>query len=283
MKNESAESRRKLPMAAGSAEIYDFLYVDRARISALYAQLFPQGVLSTVKTTALQSFSDEGEIGSDVKIIKAEAKSTESGSEGIEHFFDASWSVPLEVLTGLKGRSLVRESLAGSGLGSIILTDCHLRLIDFASMDKVWEPAMKMSVASSEATGQIPADAVLTIAETLRAMPHAIHAHFLTSEALLWSSLQPANLTIPTADLTLKYGGGVSGLWSLLYLLDAWSDKGEAPDVSSVWSAGPLIDGVLTAMHGLRGIMGRPAGWIGITPLMLYRDIAGWLPSVKEV
>jgi hypothetical protein len=27
------------------AEIYDFLYVDRARVPALYAQLFPQGVL----------------------------------------------------------------------------------------------------------------------------------------------------------------------------------------------------------------------------------------------
>jgi hypothetical protein len=67
---------------------------------------------------------------------------------------------------------------------------------------------------------------------------HLFDAHFLTNDAILWSSLQPASLTIPTSDLTLKYGSEVSGRWNLLYLLDAWADKGEPPDVASVWSAG---------------------------------------------
>ena len=52
MKSESGESLRQLQTEPGSAEVYDFLYVDRARISALYAQLFPQGVLTSVRTTA---------------------------------------------------------------------------------------------------------------------------------------------------------------------------------------------------------------------------------------
>jgi hypothetical protein len=110
MKSESAESPKKLPTVAGSAGIYDFLYVDRARISALYAQLFPDGVLSTVKKTAQTSFSDESDFGGDIKVIKAEAKSIEAGSEAIEHLFDATWSVPLEVLTRLKTLALVRGS-----------------------------------------------------------------------------------------------------------------------------------------------------------------------------
>src|SRR5580693_9433675 len=72
MKRENAESPKISPAGPESAEIYDFLYVDRARVSALYAQLFPQGTLTSVKTTALQSFSDDSNIGSDIKIIKAE-------------------------------------------------------------------------------------------------------------------------------------------------------------------------------------------------------------------
>ncbi len=282
MKSESGESPKQLPTAAESAGIYDFLYVDRARISALYAQLFPQGILTTVKTTAQQNFSDESDIGSDIKVLKAESKSTEGGSEGIEHMFDASWSIPLEVLARLQHLSLVHESLkdADAGLGSIVLTNCYLRLIDFASMDKVWEAAMRMFLASQSAQ-QMPPEAVPSVVEALRAMPQVVHAHFLTGDAILWSSLQPASLTIPTSDLTLKYGGVVSGKWNLLYILDAWGDKGEPPDVS-VWSAGAMMDGVLTAMHGLRELMGRPAGWIGITPLMIYRDIAGWKPTVKK-
>jgi hypothetical protein len=35
MKSESGESPKQLPTGTDSAEIYDFLYVDRARISAL--------------------------------------------------------------------------------------------------------------------------------------------------------------------------------------------------------------------------------------------------------
>src|SRR3984885_5479536 len=75
MKRASAGSRKHLPTAAGSAEIYDFPYVDRARISSLYAQLFPQGVLTNTKTTAQKNFSDESDVGSDIKIFKAGTKS----------------------------------------------------------------------------------------------------------------------------------------------------------------------------------------------------------------
>jgi len=113
MKSENAESPKKLLTGPELAEINDFLYVDRARISALYAQLFPQGILTSVKTTAEQSFSDDTNVGTDVKIFKAEAKSADSGSKGIEHMFDASWSIPLEVLARLESLSLIRDSLRG--------------------------------------------------------------------------------------------------------------------------------------------------------------------------
>ena len=89
---------------------------------------------------------------------------------------------------------------------------------------------------------------LLAILEALKAAPRAIHAHFVTQHAFLWSSLQASNLAIPVTDLTLKYGGAVSGSWKLLYILDAWPDTGEPPDVSG-WSGGPMIDGVLNAMH----------------------------------
>jgi hypothetical protein len=283
MKSVSGESPKKLqtgPESAETSEIYDFLYVDRVRISTLYAQLFPQGILTSVKTTAQESFSDDSNFGTDVKILKAETKSTEGGSKGIEHVFDASWSIPLEVLARLKSLSLVRESVRDAGLGSIVLTACHLRIIDFASMDNLWEPGLRIFVAAGQqGTQQIIPEVVPTIVDALKAMPRAIHAHFLTADAFLWSSLQPASLTIPITDLTLKYGGTVSGYWQVLYLLDAWADQGVPPDVSG-WSGGGMIDGVLSAMYGLRTMMGRPSSWLGITPLMIFRSTSGWFPPV---
>lgn len=183
---------------------------------------------------------------------------------------------PWRFWRGSRVFSLVKESIRDAGLGSIILEDCFIRVIDFSSMEDLFEPAMRAFVASGQAeTPAIPAEQLAIIAEVLRAMPRAIHAHFLTNSGFLWSSLQSSGLTIPVTDLTLKYGGTVSGQWRLLYLVDAWADSGNPPDVT-LWSAGPFIDGIHTAMHGLRILMGRPQTWMGITPLMIFRDTAGW-------
>lgn len=280
MKSESGESPNPSSTVPGSAEIYDFLYVDKARISVLYAQLFPQGILTSVKTTQQQGFSNDSNVGSDIKVFKAEAKSSESGSEGIEHVFDASWSIPLEVLSMLKSRSLVNYSIrdASANLGSIILMDnCHLRIIDFASMDGLWEPSAKLFLATQ------PEDAPPLLNEMLgilKAMPQVIHAHFVTSEAFLWSSLQINGLTIPTTDLTLKYGGAVPGAWNVLYVIDAWADGGEPPDLTN-WSASDLTNAVLNAMHLLKSTLGRPSSWIGVTPLMIFRRISALAPTVS--
>ena len=138
---------------------------------------------------------------------------------------------------------------------------------------------MKIALASGQKPDQaVTPDVIPLIAEVMKAMPHSIHAHFLTNDGFLWSQLQPASLTIPTSDLTLKYGGTVSGSWKLLYILDTWADTGDPPDTAG-WSGGQLIDAVLTLMHGLKTVMGRPSSWIGITPLMIFRSISGWLPK----
>ncbi|HXM44357.1 MAG TPA: hypothetical protein VN924_24180 [Bryobacteraceae bacterium] len=282
MKRGSEESQTPLLMEPDSANVYDFFYVDRARISTLYAQLFPQGTLTSVKTTSQQSFSDEKGAGTDVKILKADVKSAESGSEGIEHLFDASWSIPLEVLARLKDLSMVRNAVRGSGLGSIILTDCYLRVIDFTSVQALWEPAMKLAVDTGQAVQWgLTHENVPPIGDMLKAMSSTIHAHFLTNDAAAWSSLRPENLTISVSDLTLKYGGTISGLWKVLYILDAWPDGGEPPNIA-IWSGGQLIDAILTAMHGLRTIMGRPPNWVGITPLMIFRSAEGWHPPTTS-
>jgi hypothetical protein len=268
MKSKDDESPTQSPTVPESAEdaVHDFLYVDRVRVSALYAQLFPQGTLTSVRTTSEQAFADDKNVGSDVKILKLEAKSSTSGHEGIEHVFDASWSVPLEVLSGLKDRSLIRRSLKDPHLGSIVLLDAHLRIIDYATMKDLWEPAFRAFA------GEAQAKAMKDLISFVKSVPHTMHAHFLTSEAFLWASLEPENLTVPSADIVLKHGGLVSGLWKVLSVLDAFPIYGPAPELRS-WSAGQATDGVLAAINILRTQIGRPQDWFGVTPLMIYRDI----------
>ena len=276
MKSDNAESQKQLPVEPESAEIFDFLYVDRSRISALYAQLFPQGILTNVKTTSQQSFSDTSNIGSDIKVLKAESISANAGMEGIEHSFDTSWSIPVEVLARLQELSLIQSSLENAALGSIILAPaCYLRIIDYGSMKDLWEP---IGHILSEIQPNI--QNFQAMMAMVRGLPHAIHAHFLTNFGYLWSSLQPSNLNIPVNDLILKHGGTIAGAWKLLFVLDAYPDIASPPDFES-WSAGEMTNGILGAMHGIWTAMGRPSGWLGITPLMIYRNMTGGIIPEK--
>lgn len=273
MKNVEGESPRLLPAAPGLAEndVYDFLYVDRSRISALYAQLFPQGTLTSVKTTSQQGFTDDHNVGSDLKIIKAEVKSADSGSEGIEHVFDASWAVPLEVLKELNNRSIIRFSLKGTdrvvNMGAVVLLTGYLRMIDYATMKDLWEPALKILGGEN----QPGVDMVVAL---IKGLPHTLHAHFLTNDGYLWSSLSPDNLLVPTADIILKYGSRViSGQWNMLCVVDAYPTFAQE-EVVDDWSAGDATKGILQVMEAFRMHIGRPLAWFGVTPLMIYRSVS---------
>ena len=273
MKSKGAESPIPLPMAQDSADdaVYDFLYV-RIRISTLYAQLYPQGTLTSVKTTAQTGFSEDHNVGSDLKILKADIKSGDTGSEGIEHTFDAAWSIPLEVLEGLRQRSIVNRTIKSSYLGSILLLDVFMRIIDYATIRDLWEPSIKMLPDD-----QRPVNVDNAVA-LIKGLPQTIHAHFLTDGGFLWSSLDASDLMVPTNDIVLKHGGSISGEWKLLCLLDAFPADFSVPDFEH-WTAGPATDGVLTAMHAVRMQIGRPAQWFGVTPLLIYRHIGPYRPQ----
>jgi hypothetical protein len=275
MKNNNAELLRKLHPEPGSADvsIVDFLYVDRARVSTLYAQLFSEGILTNVTTTSQTTSTSDKNLGTDIKVVKADLKRSTAGLEGIEHTFDAYWSVPLDVLDELKGRALVLPSLQGAVLGSLVLCEGMLRVIDYPSMQEIWEPTMQLGLAShAEPTPNFGA-ALPHILAILKKLPNALHAHILTTEAYLWSTLRATNLTISPEDITLKYGGEViSGSWQFLFVLDAYPDLPSRPGPPG-WSAGETSDGVRTMMAGIKQQIGRPATWYGVTPLMIYRSI----------
>lgn len=256
---------KPLPVALGLAEnaICDCLYVDRGRISSLYAQLFLQGTLTSVKTTAQDSFADDKNLGSDIKVFKVEAKSTNSGSEGIERVFDPTWAVPFEVLARLNERSLIRSSLADPQLGIVVLIEAYIRIIDYATMKDLWEPAFNMFGGEN----------VQGIVGLMKSIPHAMHAHFLTTDGYLWAALEAQYLTVPASDIVLKYGGSLSGQWKVLFVLDSYPETGLSTASADSWAAGQATDGVFNAIRAIRELIGRPFGWFGVTPLMIFREI----------
>lgn len=84
------------------ASLFDFLYVDRSRLSAFAAQLFNQGVLQSTKTID----STTGKAGGSLdvgapKVLGINFSGLSESASAIEHQFDASWSLPLNVMDRL--------------------------------------------------------------------------------------------------------------------------------------------------------------------------------------
>src|SRR5207248_3475172 len=156
--------------------------------------------------------SSDKSVGGNLQLLKGDLKSTHAATEGIERMFDASWAIPTEVLWGMMDKGLVKYGFDDTvHLGSIILLPGYIRLIDYAGLKDIWEPAMNVFVHGENA------DAIRAGLALVGNLPHTVHAHFLTRSGTMWASLSPEHLLLPPADITLKYGGHVLGAWRMLF------------------------------------------------------------------
>lgn len=113
----------------------------------------------------------------------------------------------------------------------------------------------------------------------MKEFPNLFHMTFFSKEGFrLWAAVRPENLTISGADLTMKHGAVMDGLWTVIGIVDA--GIGVQPKPMPLSDA---LDGVVTAMATLREHIGRPANHFGITPIAIYAPIRGIAETEAEV
>ena len=116
-------------------------------------------------------------------------------------------------------------------------------------------------------------------------LPHTIQARLRDdSGAAVWCSLREDGLVVSASDLTLKHGVTVSGRWNMLGVLDAMPEIDAAGEVTPSgieaaqdlisFGASPFGDLMLHLTPAIRGLLGRPANAYGMTPLLIFREIA---------
>lgn len=118
--------------------------------------------------------------------------------------------------------------------------------------------------------------------DLLKVTPHAIVAS-INDGADVWCNLSEESLVGKSSDILLKHGPTVAGKWAVLGILDALPDVPEmigdinmtqinmATTVAGLGSLGAMV---LTFAPMLRGILGRPNESYGITPLLIFRQVA---------
>lgn len=302
--NDSAQQLE----APARGSVFDYLYHDARRVGSFLAQFETYGVPSQVKATEGSGRSETTRTtgGADLGVpgvIKAQtavdATVSEDERDTAERTYDPLWSNARALLDYLTEHNMMQRDLWSAGIGQFVLVKGSLIVLDVAMLKEAWgKPSVKSFVTKGaavstpakpkgkgKAQGNSDQDHVKLFMEMLSIFPHSIQAHLMGDDFSAWGTLSPASLAGMSSDLVLKHGSFVPGVWHVLGILDATPDPrpGEDPqdftlshlDTVVAELAGTLI-GTLTAQLApmARQILGRPRGSFGITPLLVFRDVA---------
>jgi hypothetical protein len=286
--------------------LYDYVYLDRIRIAAYAAQLDDNGVLSQLKrqTSAGDETKIEGKV--DLQVAGVKQGDSAKSSSAIEHLYDASWSVPLDVLALLDKNGLVNDGLDGTKVGQLVIIRGDLELVDIRLLRDLWAPIFELwshneseavkalqkqvnsivsapntrvqkkqlTAAAAEARATVDSTSVQMgrVLKILEKLPHALHASLRdpVSGEKIWMSLDPTNLTTNVDDFALKHGASIPGDWSVVGILDAFPD----PDRSTPEVSGAAIHDIMRFVTDfMQNLLGRPAAAYGLTPIAIYRTV----------
>lgn len=259
--------------------LFDFLYLDRARLASYLAQMFDDGAhLGSKKTAASGNQFSNNASGNVLGLVKAGLGSTETTNETIERQFDASWSAPLSLLRELHEQGYIKAFSKSAALGQLILFKGNIQILDLRILQKLWQPVLAMQAALKPANTEAQRKAkktedaqAQTIAKVAENLPHIIQMRAFNDDHQLWATLTPDALTVNPSDLAFKHGPSIPGEWAILGLLDARPSSEEEMKLPS--GLGEVETGMLQMALHLKHFLGRNFTDYGITPIAIYREV----------
>jgi hypothetical protein len=268
--------------------LFDFVYLDRDKIGSYYAQLFNDGVLTSIKRSSSSQDTSVNSlgVGAPKLLIGGEMRNTEAVGEGLEQQFDTAWTIPLEVINELDRSGYIVPDLHAASLGQIVMFKGRIQIIDLRMVQELWEPILTMQAKNGQAaakTQQARKAATMELEEAkqmikvISKLPHTMQMRAFGPDAQLWSTLNPSALTINNEDLAFKHGATIPGEWMVMGILDAKPDSDE--EMSFPENIGEVEGGMLQLMVALRFLFGRKLTDYGITPIAVFRPI---LPAPKN-
>ncbi|OCZ87172.1 hypothetical protein A9G00_20750 [Achromobacter xylosoxidans] len=263
--------------------IFDFAYLDRDRLSAFSAQIFDHGVLTSLKSSNQTVDTIASDMTGGFKpIFTAAEKESLANTAALEKQFDASWTLPLNVLNRLDELGAIKRSLADANLGELVLMKGSINIMDLEMIRNLWEPIMLLEEGNSEQpkTHSQKKEAVKTKAQTkailevLKHLPHSFQLRVFNETEQAWCSLKRDCLTINGHDITLKHGPSIAGDWFCLAILDA-KPEDENSDFAIPDGSSDIEQMMWNFQLQLRILLGRRLDNFGITPITLFRRVHG--------
>jgi hypothetical protein len=287
--------------------VYDFLYIDAKRIGLLLSQFGSDGIITELVRATDATTETGGKI--DLKIVGINQK--EGEKTGLVRKFDPQWLVPLIFLR--EAQDIIIRDISKARIGQLVIAPGILTISDLSILRKLWDVRFVQDSIAAGVTADSSAAALLEIVqqppqvtnrrerrtmqrqttrspaptspavesisrllEVIKVMPHNILATLqVKNNEHVWCSLREEWLIITSADLMLNHGAVIAGDWNIVGILDARPDENDevSTEVGSNASL-PFLNILNTFAPLARQMLGRPTGSFGITPLMIFREVA---------
>ena len=256
--------------------IYDFIYVDHQRVALFLSQFDQSGRLTGLTRSVREVHQKTLSAGVD-KLVVAKRESESSATEEMQREFDPQWVLPLTLLEVLEDQQLIHRDISTAALGQFVLCSGSLSIVDLAILKSLLElPAFKkqLTVQVNQMKG-LPPNMGELLRQFLMILPYNLQATIAAPQKEIWCCLKQEGMMLPQAEVFLKHGFSLPGIWYSLGLLDARPNE-SSPIPQAAGAAVKSLVEILTGQLGpaVRQAFGRPVRSFGITPIMLFREVS---------
>ncbi|MCU4481343.1 DUF6414 family protein [Acinetobacter ursingii] len=266
--------------------IFDFFYLDNTKIKSFYAQLTGNGALASFKNfsniTDIRKF--EASVGVP-SVANGKGATDHSASLGSEHQYDATHTMPREMINKLDELGFIHRELHENQLGNLLLLEGKLSVVDVSVIKDFMKPASDILLSSLPSATKQEKEQKAILEKTfkpafefIKEIPYAFEGKLLvdTGEygendipycSEVWMTLNRKEMINDGVDINFKHGEFMSGKWYVLGVLDATpydnftyhTQKNEMKEMIS------------QTMGMLREQFGRPNLAFGMTPIAIFR------------
>jgi hypothetical protein len=293
---------------AETDSVFDFLYHDSRRIASFLSQFDSNGHLTGL--TKGETSAKGGKRGKRIGVggeapllggakVEFELSPSEVGSENLEKVYDPFWANARQFYNVLTEKCLIQRDLDRASIGQFVLVSGYLSIQDLAMFKEAWKaPSIQRKMKAGAGVGQKISNMTAAqkaavhehrentemFLDMIQIMPHSVHARLLTEgedgARLVWCTLNQDYLVAPPSDITLTYGGVMSGRWSIVGILSAYpeyitqdlSQKFNENDFGLTESVVGQVSKLLAPI--VRVALGRPSAAHAVTPVLIFRDIS---------
>ncbi|BCX74796.1 DUF6414 family protein [Acinetobacter sp. Tol 5] len=267
--------------------IFDFIYLDNTKIRSFYAQLTGNGAITSRKNTSSTSDDSTAEFSGSIPTV-ATAKSTFKNIAGLgsEDIFDASVTMPREMIDKLDELGFVNRVIDPDNLGNLLLVEGRLSIVDVSVIKGFVEPSidfMKSSMPNLTSAHKKKKEEFSKITQPMlqfvREVPYALEGKLLVdtggkdSKGIplcdeIWMTLSRSEMINNAHDINFKHGEFMSGKWYVLGVLDAIPyDDGFTYHTEK----NELRNLISQTTNMLKEQFGRPNNAFGMTPVAIFR------------